>query len=102
MSQTQIQDDWHELYRDALLESDPAQVSVRIEQAHKAIQHRALELWYAGSPATKELHDLDTALHFLDLLRIVGTVEVELSQEKYIDKHAHDERRHGSNRIMFD
>ena len=102
MSEMPMQNSWPELYREALLEPDPTKVPARIEEAQKAICRRALELWYAGSPATKELHDLDTALHFLDLLRIVGAVELELSQEKYIDKRAHGEPRHSANRSMFD
>jgi hypothetical protein len=64
---------WPELYRVALLESDRSRLSARIEDAHKAIQHRARELWYAGSPETRERHDLDAAVRFLGLLRMVGT-----------------------------
>jgi len=75
MSDTPIPNNWPQLYREALLESDPLKVPVRIEEAHKAIHRRALELWYAGSPRTKEQRDLDAALHFLGLLKEVGPME---------------------------
>jgi hypothetical protein len=64
---------WPELYRGALLESDPGRLSARIEEAHTAIRHRVRELWYAGSPETRERHDLDAAVRFLGLLQTVGT-----------------------------
>jgi hypothetical protein len=79
MSRTSTENCWPELYREALLESNPAKVPARIEEAHKAIHRRVLELWYAGSPQSKEQRDLDVALHFLDLLRRVGPTEIELS-----------------------
>jgi hypothetical protein len=59
---------WSELYRRALLESDRGLLPIRIEEARKAIQFRARELWYGGSPETKERHDLDAALKFLGLM----------------------------------
>ena len=60
---------WPELYRVALLESDRGRLPARIDEASEAIRRRARELWYAGSPETRERRDLDTALHFLGLLR---------------------------------
>lgn len=63
---------WPELYRGALLESDRGRLPARIDEAREAIRCRARELWYAGSPETRERHDLDAALHFLGLLRMVG------------------------------
>jgi hypothetical protein len=63
---------WPQLYRQALLESDRSKLPVRIEQAHRAIRQRARELWYGGSPETRERHDLDAAVRFLGLLRMVG------------------------------
>ena len=59
---------WSELYRRALLESDRSLLPARIEEARTAIRSRARELWYAGSPETKERHDLDAALRFLGLM----------------------------------
>jgi len=75
MSHRYMPNNWPQLYREALLEPDPMKASVRIEEAHKAIHRRALELWYDGSaktPKTKEQRDLTAALHFLSLLREVG------------------------------
>jgi hypothetical protein len=63
---------WPQLYRQALFESDRTRLPARIEEARKAIQCRARELWYAGSPETRERRDLDAALRFLGLLRMVG------------------------------
>ena len=63
---------WPELYRQAILESDRGRLSARIEEASTAIRRRSRELWYAGSPETRERRDLDSALRFLGLLRMVG------------------------------
>jgi hypothetical protein len=63
---------WPELYRQALLESDLTRLPSRIDAASEAIRSRAHELWYAGSPETRERHDLDASLRFLGLLRNVG------------------------------
>jgi hypothetical protein len=63
---------WPELYRQAILESDRGRLPARIEQAREAIRRRSRELWYAGSPETRERRDLDSALRFLGLLRLVG------------------------------
>ena len=79
MSGTSAQDDWHNLYRDALLEFDPSMVSARIEEARKAI-HRAIAQWYAGSGEGAEREQLDNALYFLDLLGMVGSIDVERHQ----------------------
>jgi hypothetical protein len=73
MSDTGTGRGWPELYRVAILEPDRGRLPARIEEAHKAIQNRARELWYAGSPETRERHDLDAAVRFLGLLRMVGT-----------------------------
>jgi hypothetical protein len=69
MSRTPTENEWQQLYREALLESDPTRALARIEEAHKAVQRRALELGNGGSPETKERHELDAALYFLGLLR---------------------------------
>lgn len=73
---------WPELYREARLESDPRKAPVRIEEARKAIQRRAHELWGAGLATIKEQRELDAALHFLDLLKMVGPSEAELAALK--------------------
>ena len=77
---------WSELYRRALLESDRSLLPTRIEEARQAIRFRARELWYGGSPETKERHDLDAALKFLGLMsagseRQVGPREMPLLQQ---------------------
>lgn len=63
---------WHELYEEALSESDPAKSPARIEEAYRAAQRRALDLWNAHSPETKERHELDSAIYFLRLLRMAA------------------------------
>lgn len=64
---------WPELYRQALLEPDSGRMLARVDEASEAIRCRSRELWYAGSPETKERHSLDSALYFLGLLRTIGT-----------------------------
>jgi len=66
---------WTELYRRALLESDSGRILARIDEASDAIRCHSRELWYAGSTETKERHALDSALHFLELLRAIGADE---------------------------
>ena len=77
MSDTPPQNNWPTLYREALLESDSSRLPARIDEAHKAIQLRARELWYGGSPETRERHDLDAAVRFLGLLRSVGAEKID-------------------------
>ncbi|MBZ5688740.1 MAG: hypothetical protein LAP86_27330 [Acidobacteriia bacterium] len=72
MSRTPTTDDWRTLYREAILESDPANLPGLIDLAYRVVQRRAFELWYMGAPATRERHELDNALYFLDLLRKFG------------------------------
>ena len=73
MSNTLAGTTWTELYRNALLESDRSKLPSRIAEARKAIQDRARELWYAGSPETRERRDLDAAVRFLRLLGAVDS-----------------------------
>lgn len=70
---SQARTTWPELYRQAILEPDRARLPARIDAAREAIQYRARELWYAETPKTKELRDLDAAIYFLGLLRKLGT-----------------------------
>jgi hypothetical protein len=63
---------WLELYRDAILERDHKKLRVRVAEAHKAIQRRVRELWYAGSPETSERRQLDAASNFLGILRTIS------------------------------
>jgi hypothetical protein len=62
---------WPALYREAVLESERGRLPARIDEASAAIRHRAKELWYVGPLETKERRDLDAALRFLRLLRMV-------------------------------
>lgn len=63
---------WLELYREAVLEPDRKKMRTLVAQAHSAIQSRARELWYAGSPVTGERRRLDAASNFLGILRTIG------------------------------
>jgi len=80
MSQVQPKDYWHDLYHEALMESDPARSPLIIEEAYRAAQRRALELWNARAPETKERHELDAAIYFLGLLRMAAQEESRLSR----------------------
>jgi hypothetical protein len=63
---------WLALYREAVLETDRNKVKARLAQAQMAIQGRALELWYARAPETSERRQLDAASNFLGILRTIG------------------------------
>ncbi len=72
MTKTPPQKKWPELYKDALLESDRNRLPERIDEAERAIQQRALQLWYAPSPEIRERREMETALRFLALLKSVA------------------------------
>jgi hypothetical protein len=84
MSQT-ITPGWREIYADALEDFDPA----RIEEAQKAVQRRAKEIWRSGSPETKERRELAVAIYFLNLFSLAegadekGCVAIEISNGNY-------------------
>jgi hypothetical protein len=63
---------WLALYRRALQESDPAQLTIRITEAQRAIRRRARELWYGEKTDIQERQRLDAASYFLRLLRTMG------------------------------
>ena len=69
MSNQRKQNDWQVLYREALLEPDAGKAPGLIEEAYRAAQQRALELWYTSSSETKERHEVDAAIYFLGLLK---------------------------------
>ena len=75
---------WPELYREALFESDHHRLPARIEEAQNAILCRVRELFYAGSPETRERRDLDAALHFLGLLRMTVARSEALSNDAVV------------------
>jgi hypothetical protein len=61
-----------QLYRLAVLESDPAKLPMRIDDARKAIRWRVCELWDLGAIDTCERSQLDAASYFLGLLRMIA------------------------------
>ena len=63
---------WLALYREAVLEPDRRKIKTRVAQAQMAIQGRARELWYAGAPETSERRQMDAAVHLLGILRRIG------------------------------
>ena len=73
MSRIPKADHWQTLYREAILEADPARVPEMIDLASAVIRRRVFELWYMGSAAdTRERLELDSALYFLELLKKIG------------------------------
>lgn len=90
MSRIPLDNEWRALYREALMEPDPTQLNSRIEEANKAIQRRAMELWYVGVPETRERRELDTALHFLSLLATIGPEDPDDDEFNDDDKSAYD------------
>lgn len=70
MSDISWEKKWPELYKEALLEPDYSRLPDLIDDAERAIQRRAMEIWYGGALESKELQDLDSALRFLELLRL--------------------------------
>ena len=63
---------WLALYREAVLEPDRKQVKTRVAQAQAAIRLRAKELWYGGAIETNERRQMDAAAHSLRILRLIG------------------------------
>jgi hypothetical protein len=63
---------WLALYREAVLEPDRKQVKTRVAQAQAAIRLRARELWYAGAIETTETCQMDAASHLLRVLYAIG------------------------------
>lgn len=80
MPQMEIAKNWHDLYEEALTATDPAKLPALIEEAYRAAQDRALELWNARSPETKERHELDSAIYFLRLLKMAAEEEVAVAR----------------------
>jgi hypothetical protein len=64
--------EWRERYRQALFESDPDILPMRLDEAHKAIRWRICELWDTGVADYSELSQLDSASYFLGLLRTLA------------------------------
>jgi hypothetical protein len=64
---------WMALYREAVLEPDRRKIKTRVAEAQTAIRLRALEMWYAGPMETAERRQMDAASHFLGVLCQIGT-----------------------------
>ena len=64
---------WLTLYREAVLETDRKKVKTRVVRTQMAIQSRARELWYAGTPETSERRQTGRGRsNFLGILRSIG------------------------------
>jgi hypothetical protein len=63
---------WLALYREAVLEPDRKKVKTRVAQAQAAISLRSRELWYAGARETTERRQMDAASNFLGVLDAIG------------------------------
>ena len=59
---------WHDLYRAAIFETDPAKIMIRIIEAERALVRRERQL-FLRSGNERELNALNTALHALDAHR---------------------------------
>jgi len=63
---------WRELFQDVLSKSSPKRLIDRVDEAESAIQRRLLDLAIDWQQ-TKEWNELNVALYFLRLLRIIRT-----------------------------
>ena len=62
-------DQWHELYKAALFETDKKKIPTRIAEAEKAIVARARELFFSSTDNIDEDQALDDALYALRALQ---------------------------------
>jgi hypothetical protein len=62
---------WLALYREAVLEPDRKKVLTRLARAQAAIGLRARELWYEGATETTERRQMDASAHLLEILRLI-------------------------------
>ena len=67
MAETKQSSSWRDLYREAVLESDPEEMRHRIAVAYRAIRTRVTEVRRAGANG-EEQAQLDCALYFLHVL----------------------------------
>ncbi len=67
-----VKQDWEELYRSAVFESDPSKSPQRIEDAEAAIVERSRNLSKPPGNNGKEQDAITRALHILSLLRQAG------------------------------
>ncbi len=69
MDDTENQGHWHDLYRRAMQEPDPALLELRIREAQESVQKRARQLWYENSGKTREREALNSAAQLLEVMR---------------------------------
>lgn len=69
MENAGVSKSWRELYREALLEHDPAKLEARIVDAHRAIEEEVRRSWYGRSTDIRERQSLEAASHYLEILR---------------------------------
>jgi hypothetical protein len=62
-------DQWHELYKAALFETDKKKIPARIADAEQAIVARARELFFSSTDNIEEDQALDDALYALRALQ---------------------------------
>jgi len=62
-------DQWHELYKAALFETDKKKIPARIADAEQAIVARARELFFTRTDTIEEDQALDDALYALRALQ---------------------------------
>jgi len=62
-------DQWHELYKAALFETDKKKIPARIADAEQAIVLRARELFFSNTDNIEEDQSLDDALYALRALQ---------------------------------
>jgi len=72
MTNSEGNQNWLALYKEAVLEPDRKQVKTRVSHAQAAIRLRARELWYGGATETTERRQMDAASHFLGVLYAIG------------------------------
>jgi hypothetical protein len=60
---------WRELYRSALFEADRQRLPSRIDEAERAIRHRAAELLASDRDHSEEAQAVEDALYALRALR---------------------------------
>lgn len=82
---------WHELYKNALMETDPEKLKTRIAEACRAIRARVAELRSHRSPQMKEQSQLDNALYFLNLLHGISQRNASLTRTRKSAMVAHIE-----------
>ena len=72
---------WKELYRAALFETDKNRMAERIANAEWALALRARELFHTGREHLQERQAVDAAIYALQALRRTATFAAERTKE---------------------